>query len=274
MSSIKVGNVEILSLLDLVFAFPYSAAFPSVPPDKWEPYKQLYPRSWDKQGNWATNAQAFLLRTASGAILVDTGMGPGPHEMLGGATGNLLGDMQSKGVRPGEVGTVIFTHLHFDHCGWSVRDGRPVFPNARYLAPEADWTTFSRDLQANPHIASQVEPLQRLGIMELVAGEKTVSPEVVIVPTPGHTPGHQSVVVASAGERAFILGDVFNHPAQVNETEWNAGFDGDPSTAAATRKRVMERLEADGSAVAAGHYPAPGIGRIVREGGRRLFREL
>ena len=108
----------------------------------------------------------------------------------------------------------------------------------------------------------------------MVSGERIVSPEVTIVPTPGHTPGHQSVIVASAGQRAFIAGDVAHNPAQANETEWNAGADGDGPLAAATRKRVMERLEQDGSVAVFGHFPAPGFGRLVREGGRRIFREL
>jgi glyoxylase-like metal-dependent hydrolase (beta-lactamase superfamily II) len=271
-TSVKVGNVEIVQLLDVSFAFPYSAFFPAVPAEKWPPYQQLYPRS-SRDGNFATNAQAYAVRSGGRTVLVDTALGPNPPF---GGPGQLLNDMKAKGVDPAAIDTVVFTHLHVDHVGWNLQDGKPVFPRARYMAPEADWTFFTQESQRaqNAHIAAQVEPLQKLGLLDLVSGERTLTPELTIVPTPGHTPGHQSIAVVSAGERAFITGDVAHHPAQVNETEWNSGFDGDPATAAATRKRVMERLEQDGSLAVICHFPAPGYGRIVREGGRRIFRAL
>ena len=111
-------------------------------------------------------------------------------------------------------------------------------------------------------------------MLDLVSGEREITPELSLLPTPGHTPGHQSIVISSAGERAFILGDVSHHPAQLQETEWNAGADMDGPKAASTRKAIAERLEADGSLVAACHYPEPGLGHIVRAGGKRVFHAL
>lgn len=273
MSSVKVGNAEIISFLDVGFAFPYSGAFPAVPAEKWEPYKSIYPRCWNEQGNWATNSQAFLVRSAGQTLLVDTGLGPGPHQDQGGARGNLLGDMRSKGVSPEDVDMVILTHLHFDHSGWALHEGKPLCPRARYLVPEADWPMLGRsDLAFAP--ASAYEPLREMGKLEFTSGEKSVTPEVTLIPTPGHSPGHQSIVIASAGERAIILGDLFNHPAQLDETGWNAGFDAEPDRAVATRSRMFDRLEQEPTIVASGHYPHPGFGRIVRESGRRIFRAL
>jgi glyoxylase-like metal-dependent hydrolase (beta-lactamase superfamily II) len=272
-SSFKVGNAEVTSVLDLAFAFPYNVAYPLIPAEQWEPYRSIYPKCWDSQGNWATNAQAFLIRTAGQTVLVDAGMGPGPNQGAGGAMGNLGDNLRAQGVRPEDVNIVIFTHLHFDHTGWAVVDGKPFCPNARYLCPEADWQQLGN---TGALFAEQpaLKPLQDAGKVELVSGEKSVTPEISVTPTPGHTPGHQSVVIASAGERGMILGDLFNHPAQVQETDWNAGFDFDQAGARVTRKAAFERLEQQGIIVANGHYPAPGFGRIVREGGRRIFRAL
>ncbi|HXH22494.1 MAG TPA: MBL fold metallo-hydrolase [Dehalococcoidia bacterium] len=269
MSSVKVGNAEIVSLLDAPFAFPYSAAYPGVPADKWEPYKAIYPKSWDSSGNWQTNAQAFLIRSAGQTILVDTGVGPGG---MGGGPGKLLEQMKSAGIEPGSIDLVILTHLHGDHTGWAVHEGKPLASKARYYAPEADWNLLGSGGVFPPKEA--LAPLMEAGKLELVSSEKSLTPEVTILPTPGHTAGHQSVILASAGQRAIILGDLFNHPAQVHETTWNAGFDANPEQAVATRSRIFDRLEQDGSVVAAGHYPHPGFGRLVREGGRRIFKEL
>jgi glyoxylase-like metal-dependent hydrolase (beta-lactamase superfamily II) len=205
-------------------------------------------------------------------VLIDTGIGPGPHEASGGKTGNLLQEMQSKGVAPESVDIVVFTHLHFDHTGWAVHDGKPLCANARYLAPEADWAALGSGGVFPP--ADALTALKDSGRLELVSGEKSVTPELSLVPTPGHSPGHQSISIASAGERAFVLGDLFNHPAQLNETDWNAGFDSLPDVAVATRRRAFDRLEQEGTLVISGHYTHPGFGRIVRQEGRRVFRAL
>jgi len=272
MSSVKVGNVEIVALLDMPVQFPLSMVFAAGPAESWKPYEQLYPKSI-AGGNLHTNFQAFAIRSAGRTVLVDMGAGPGPIEMLGGARGNLLADMRAQGVDPAEVDTVVFTHLHFDHTGWAVHEGKPLCPKARYLAPEADWALLGKsDSGFEP--AEALQPLRDAGQLDMVSGEKQVTPEITLIPTPGHTPGHQSVVIVSAGQRAFIAGDIAASPAIIQETEWSFGFDGDPATAIATRKRVVQRLEEDGSVAAFGHFPAPGIGRVVREGGRRVFKEL
>ena len=110
--------------------------------------------------------------------------------------------------------------------------------------------------------------------MDLVSGEYALTDEITAIPTPGHTPGHQSFVIASAGERALILGDVMHHPAQTEETAWSPSFDSDGALSAETRSALLERLEADGDLVAACHFPAPGFGHIVRVEGKRTFRAL
>ncbi len=267
-----VGNAEIIALLDLPLAFPYNVFFPTISADKWPDYRKMYPRS-NAEENFATNAQAFIVRSGGRTLLIDCGVGPGPHEGLGGWRGSLEEDMGSAGVSPEQIDTVVFTHLHFDHTGWALHEKNPRFTNARYIAPEEDFKLLGKGMAGFPE-PEAVTPLQDAGRLDLVSGEKTLTPEITTLPTPGHTPGHQSIVIVSAGQRAIITGDIAHHPAQVQETEWNSGFDSDPGTAAATRGRVMERLERDGALAVLGHFPHPGMGRIVREGGKRIFRAL
>ncbi len=272
MSSVKVGNAEIIALLDLPVDFPLSVVFAAVPAESWAPYEALYPSSISN-GNLHTNFQCFVIRSPAGNVLVDTGAGPGPIEMLGGARGNLMTEVKAKGIDLDSIQTVVFTHLHFDHTGWANAGGTPLCKNARYLAPEADWANLG-NAAAGYGDEAALKPLRDSGRLELVSGETHVTPEVTLIPTPGHTPGHQSVVLASAGERGFIAGDIAASPAILQETEWSFGFDGDPPTAIATRKRVVERLEQDGTITAFGHFPHPGFGRLVREGNRRVFKAL
>ena len=273
MQKVTVGNVEIVALLDADFGPPFAGAFPSIDADAWGPYKAQYPRSGSGD-SWQTNAQAYLLRSDGETLLVDTGLGPGPHGE--GEPDHLLDELGAAGVAPEDVQRVIFSHLHGDHVGWTVRDGELVFPNARHLVPEADWTYFRDESRSSkhPHLAAQVEPLETKGAMELVSGEQDVTSEVSLMPTPGHTPGHQSIVISSGGERAVLISDVAHHPAQLHETDWCAGFDEDSVESVATRAKLFEQIEADGSLVAACHFPHPGFGHFVRVEGKRVFRAL
>ena len=70
------------------------------------------------------------------------------------------------------------------------------------------------------------------------------------------------------------MGDVLHNTVQVHETEWVSRADIDPGTTRSTRRSLMERLERDGSTVAAVHMPAPGFGRIARLEGRRYWQAL
>jgi glyoxylase-like metal-dependent hydrolase (beta-lactamase superfamily II) len=278
-SKVTVGNVEIIEFLDTIMDFPWEGFFPTVPEKDFEPYREAYGDSWAPDGRFRTYAQCYALRSQGRTILLDTGVGPGPHGWLGGARGRLMDEMKEKGVRLDEVETVVFTHLHVDHTGWAISDGgnpRATFPKARYLVPQADWEAFTKPemREQAPHIETAVKPLRELGVMDLVSGERDLTGELFIVPTPGHTPGHMSIVVASAGERAMLTGDVAHHPAQLQEVEWCSGFDGDPDQARKTRRQVLDRLEQEGTLAIICHFPAPGFGRLVRLQGKRMWQVL
>lgn len=273
-SRITVGNVQIVHLLDAPFEVPFNVFFPDVVSKEFEAYKPLYP---DARGNVGLriNVTCYAIRSQGRTILCDTGIGPGPVQALGGIQGALIEDMNTKGVPPESVDLVIHTHLHVDHVGWNVSpDNVPYFPKAKHYVSQEDWDFFSKALDANPHVKSQVVPLRGLGRLETFSGEFAVTPEVTTYPTPGHTPGHTSLLVTSAGERAIITGDLAHHPAQVDHPEWKLAFDTDHEKAAESRSRILDQLEADGLVAAFCHFPAPGFGRIVRSNGRRIFQAM
>ena len=270
---VTIGNVEIVALLDTPMEFPWSVFFPNIPLDDFNAYRDLYPGAF-AESMFQTNAHCYALRSAGKTVLVDTGVGPGPIAWLGGRRGHLLEDMNAKGVPPDSVDIVAFTHLHGDHVGWNLTpDNIPTFPRARYLVPQADWDFFSAALASNPQM-EQVTPLKALGIMDLFDGEHPVTGDITSLPTPGHTPGHHSFLVSSAGERALLSGDLAHHPAQVDRTEWCSAFDTDPATATASRSKAFDRMEAEGILGAFCHFPDPGFGRLVRLEGKRVFQAL
>jgi glyoxylase-like metal-dependent hydrolase (beta-lactamase superfamily II) len=177
-----------------------------------------------------------------------------------------------------DIDAVVFTHLHGDHIGWNVetRDGkpRPRFPRARYLAPEADWRHYTSQPEPSALFREQMLPLEDLGVLELIGGGHVLSRSVSTESTPGHTPGHLSVMIASAGEHGCILGDVAITPIEAHETDWMNRFDWDRDRARETRHRTLDRLERERALVAASHFPKPGLGHFVRQDGRRTWRPL
>ena len=105
--------------------------------------------------------------------------------------------------------------------------------------------------------------------MDLIDDDYRITDEITTVATPGHTPGHISIVIASQGERGYILGDVAHTPAHAHYTDWNPIVDIYPEQSRGTRHRVLDMLESEGILVSAGHFPDPGFGRFIRGGDRR-----
>ena len=274
---ITIGNVEIISLSDGSLEFDLCNFFPDLPAETWDSYQEhLTPHN-----TLSFNLACFLVRSQGRTIAVDTGMGPKPADAPDTPWGELLNDFSANGVSPEEVDMVVMTHLHGDHVGWNLQgqDGqyRPTFPNARYYFSATDWqATHSPEMASTrfPTAPDKVWPLEDLGIMELVDGEVALTDELTTLPTPGHTPGHMSIMIASQGERGLILGDVLHNTVQVEHTDWVSRADIDPETTRSTRGALMERLESEGTTVAAVHLPFPGFGRIACLEGRRYWQAL
>jgi glyoxylase-like metal-dependent hydrolase (beta-lactamase superfamily II) len=285
-----VGSVEVLALTDGEgeFPFPLSQLFPSVPAEAWAPFRQRYPELFPGPDTWHNHFGCYLLRSQGQIILVDTGIGsaatnPGMVSTLaGGVDGRLMVELQAAGLRPEDVDTVFFTHLHPDHVGWNLLRGdtspRATFPRARHVMHQADWEAFKRpEVQASfpfQYWEETLGPLETLGLLDLITGERPLTGEITAIPTPGHTPGHMSLAIVSGGQRALILGDVAIHPAQVTEPDWAVIFDMDQQLAAQVRRQFLDRLEAEAATLVACHFPAPGFGRLVRLEGRRYWQGL
>jgi glyoxylase-like metal-dependent hydrolase (beta-lactamase superfamily II) len=119
-----------------------------------------------------------------------------------------------------------------------------------------------------------VQPVEAAGHFERYDGEFALDDHLTLVPAPGHTPGHVTVGIYSQGERAIVIGDASHHPMQLDHPDWSPSADTDPVQSAATRQRLFDAAADDGRTWIAGHWPHPGIGRILRLDGKRVFQAL
>jgi glyoxylase-like metal-dependent hydrolase (beta-lactamase superfamily II) len=274
---VRVGDVEIMMLSDGMLEFDLCNFFPTIPEERWRGHES----DLTEEHKVRFNLGSYLIRADGRTILVDTGLGPRPKDTPDVPWGMLLRDFAANGVRPDEVDMVVMTHLHRDHVGWNLTDadGRwvPTFPRARYWVSTRDWEACHQpELQPTrfPNAPTCVWPLADLGLVEFMDGEHSLTRTLTAMPTPGHTPGHMSILITSGGEQALVLGDVAHNPVQIQEPDWVSRADIDPDLTRRTRRALIERLEREQMLVAAGHFQAPGFGRIVRLDGRRYWKGL
>jgi len=217
----------------------------------------------------------FLVRTGDRTILVDCGMGPhmrdsGHRRLLIG--GQLLVGLRAAGVTVSDVTDVVCTHLHSDHTGWLFdRSAVPTFPNATIWFGAHDWDHFVLDPDVWMFDHTRAGFLGAGDRLRPVSQESTIATGVTLTMTPGHTPGHLSVIVASGGQRAYLLGDAIICPVQLDEPTWRSIGDFDPALAARVRERLFRELEDPATLGAGAHFPELQFGRVLAGQGRRWF---
>jgi glyoxylase-like metal-dependent hydrolase (beta-lactamase superfamily II) len=222
----------------------------------------------------------LLIETPSGRVLVETGIG----ERLDDKTRAIrvaegpwiVAALETAGFRAETVDVVALSHLHFDHAGGLLRaDGERAFPRARIVAQRAEWEVALGD---NPRlVASYVQPELRLveswGREGWADGEREILPGVSVVPTGGHSTGHQAIVVRGAGDGGRTLaffGDLLMRPWAANP-RWVTAFDDFPLDSVARKAELFAQAADEGWTVALSHEARHPVGRLVRDRDRFRF---
>jgi glyoxylase-like metal-dependent hydrolase (beta-lactamase superfamily II) len=278
-ATMTVGAIEVVAIPDGAADLPRWPLDPEIArrPVAWADYAARNPGGFHGSDHrWRIHNTCYLVRAQGITILVDCGVGVGPYPWYGGLRGAAMAELGSAGVGPGEIDRVFLTHAHPDHVGWTWDEAAsaPRFPRARYLLHRRDRDHFSGRAPVPKHYTRFVAPLEAAGRLDLLDGETEIVPGVTALETPGHTPGHMSLLVRSRGEGFVISGDVLNSPMYVSEPDQPFASDFDVEQAIATRTTLVERIEAEGWRLAAAHFPAPGFGHVVRVEGRRWFAAL
>lgn len=283
MANWQIGDVKITRVVEVEVALPGGGENSMVMqayPDAVKEIGWLRPHFATDEGHMRVAIQALLIETPTKRIIVDTCIGndkPRVSPVFNMLQTQFLKDFEKTGWTRDSVDTVLCTHLHVDHVGWNTMlvDGKwvPTFPKARYLVGkrEYDFWKQEEDADAKAILGDSVQPVFDAGLADLVADDHVVCDEVRLRPTPGHTPGHVSIVISSKGENAVITGDLMHHPCQMARTGWRSGFDSDGDMAEKTRASFLAEMADADTLVIGTHFATPAAGHVKRDGdGYRL----
>ena len=253
------------------------AMFGVVPKPLWE--RRIPP---DERNRIQLGMRCLLIEHEVGPILIDTGSGNKENEKFrdiygiensgrGGRT--LLEDaLAEAGFSTDDIRLVISSHLHFDHAGGNTfRDEggvvRPTFPRARYVIQrgEYEYATHTNERTAASYFPHNFEPVRAAGLIDFVDGEREIVPGVRAIPTPGHTPFHQGVLIESDGERAFYLADLVPTQAHL-PLPWIMGYDVEPLVTLETKRRILARATAEEWLVVFEHDASTAWGYVQHDG--------
>lgn len=259
----KVGSLEIVPILDGIAYEPVEAAV-SHPEGKPWACPQHAP---DDRGRLRFDIGSFLIRLGDRTVLVDTGGGVFSSEST--TTGQLLENLRRQGVAPEDVTDVFYTHMHWDHIGWSSTNGEITFENATVHVHQDDWNYFMTGDAAFEKIHEVAAPVESR--VETFDSEVELIPGLIARPAPGHTPGTTIYLIQDGGERALLLGDTVHTVGELTEPEWLGLWDVDPVAGRIMRNKIAEELISTGDAFAPAHFPELAFGRLATVDGLRKF---
>jgi glyoxylase-like metal-dependent hydrolase (beta-lactamase superfamily II) len=235
------------------------------------------PVSLDAEDRLILCIQSYIIRTPHHTILIDTCVGnnkerptrPNWHRRT---DDTYMRGLAAHGLSVDDIDFVMCTHLHPDHVGWNTRleNGHwvPTFPRARYLFNKREYEHWIEQHGKTlvPLLQDSVLPIVAANRADLVTESHVIGDHVHLLSTPGHTPGHMSVLLGRDGTDAILTGDCIHTSLQARYPELNMLADIDPVLAAATRRSVLERCCDTRALCCTAHFPSPSRGRITRWG--------
>ena len=268
----QIGDIKVTRIVEMEVVGGSRFILPDATRDACLPYSWMQPHFMDDSGNLVMSIHALVIEVGERRIIVDTCIGNDKERSIPNWSNlqtNFLKDMENIGYPVESIDTVLCTHLHVDHVGWNTRlvngEWVPTFENARYLIGEDEWTYWDTNEDPTSYgnvMDDSVRPVIEAGLVDLVSTSETIAPGIRLESTPGHTPGHVSVLLESRGEEAVITGDCIHHPCQITRTDWCSSADYDKDQGRATREKFLERLVETNVLVIGTHFATPTAGHI------------
>ena len=268
----RIGAFEVFFASDGTFRLDGGAMFGIVPKTLWSRLTRP-----DRKNRIRMGLNSLVVRFPGGVAVVDTGMGGDwdatarkRYGMSG--CGLLPGRLRGMGVPPESVTHLVCTHLHFDHAGGNCTDGRPTFPEARYLVQRAELDAAANPgpLSAGSYREGDWRPVETSGNLVALREDRVeLAPGMELLRTGGHTRGHQMVTVSADGLTVACPGDLVPTRHHLN-LPYIMGYDLYPEELVARKRELLERAAADGWLLLFEHDAEPAFCRVERHG-RRFF---
>lgn len=217
-----------------------------------------------------------LCRDGERIVLIETGYGgkltEKERELYAASPGEpLVESLAALGVAPDDVDAVVLSHLHFDHAGGCTRrdeQGRlaPTFPRARHYVQMDEWnaaTSGAAELKGSYPLENLL-PLAEAGLLEPIVGGGEILPGLRSLLTPGHTRGHQSLVLESRGQTAIFLGDMCPTSAHLRSL-WCMAYDVYPLETRRNKPHVLGQAADEGWLILWDHDPDHAASRLARD---------
>ncbi len=267
---IMIGEIEVITLSDGINRRDVSVQAQLLQGDQEKIAAQLaevYP-----EGEMETTVNAFLINTGSKLVLIDSGNGAKGKPLMGHVVDNL----RAAGYQPEEIDEIYLTHMHPDHIGGLVVDGKRVFANAMLYADksEADYwlnlgnlsaaaATQERTFKA---VQENLTPYLSAGRFNIFDGDTQLTPGIRAKELFGHTMGHVAYFVESKGEKLILWGDIVHVAAvQFENPAVTIVYDSDQPNAAKARRKILSEAAKDNALVGGAHLAFPGIGHVQEE---------
>lgn len=264
----QIGSWQVDLLGDGEFALDGGAMFGVVPRPLWE---RTNPP--DAKNRIDMALRCLLLRGHGRVVLVDTGVGGKFDEKgrsiyrIDHSRTDLVRELSSLGVAPGDVTDVVLTHLHFDHAGGATTAQGLQFPGARHYVQKAHlaWALQPSEKDRASFLPENVQPLVDSGRLELLDGPEEILPDVELAVVHGHTPALQAVLVK--GEPSLFLASDLVPMAPHVRLPYIMAYDVAPLVTLEEKKLWLARAAAEEWLVVFQHDPVVGPRRI-RKGPR------
>jgi glyoxylase-like metal-dependent hydrolase (beta-lactamase superfamily II) len=264
-----IGDIEVTALSDGIFPMEVGKLLTNITPKELD---AALAKSFLKDPVDAS-VNGFLINTGAKLVLIDTGAGV----LFGPSVGKLISNLKAAGYKPDQVDEIYITHMHGDHIGGLLADGKIAYPNAlvRASQAEADYWLSKANMDAAPAdhkdgfqtAMSTLNAYVAAGKFKPFASDGELVPGIRAVVTPGHTPGHAVYKIESKGETLVLWGDLMHvAAAQFPDPSVTIHFDSDSTKAAAQRKRIFADAAKHGYWVGGAHLPFPGIGHLRSAG--------
>ncbi|MHB2016539.1 MAG: MBL fold metallo-hydrolase [Candidatus Xenobia bacterium] len=263
----QIGNIEAHVLSAGTFRLDGGAMYGPVPRLLWEKYSPA-----DAQNRIEMALHCTLIKTPQARVLVDTGISPhvSDDEVERWSLQrpvSLAAQLQAVGVAPDDITHVVLTHLHFDHVGGTAgASGAVAFPRAEYVIQQREWDAAhsSHPRARASYPPDTLHPLENGARLALIDGELEISPGLRVIPTGGHSWGHQVVAASNRDGGVLCWGDLMPLVPYARPL-WICGYDVDPEGSVSQKQLLAERAFRRGWHVVTSHDPHLPIGRLARQ---------